>query len=497
MAETSHISSIDVPIGDARRAKRDAEITDALDQNLPSNWRSEEAYNPPSGIVFFVFTLVEDHQLHSDGVRRTDLLLQSIDRHEFIARLRRSGDFQWIFDNYWVQETISISSESPLDQIVNTYLAEISPILTHLIQSEAALPVWQPAGQPAVADDYTKFLQGLHIPMLNGGPDMLLHRLGTFKGDEKDEARVAEIFSFMMQPGNEQHSVLLNTSGAGKTRINFEGLCEFWGMYLTSKVDTHGHGSHDLWRAIDAVQKDPNFRPRLPEFRWKTAHERNMNIAKHRFNEVLYARLLIMDRFCSLAKQTSSNGALLDEHKKCWLLLQVKPSQLASRDIFSELSLKVRGIEDSDSIVARLAELIAQIQEKLSRNLDPNFRLFCVIDEAQVAAETCLNAFRKRPLKVAAQRAKIPPPVRPHLRSDTTTTTEAWLEQANKDTRRPILREILTAWTNTDLNPVRVVVTGTGLSAGFMGEIMTSAVVKENKYRTLNDTGGFTDSTPY
>ncbi|KAK7017622.1 hypothetical protein R3P38DRAFT_3559684 [Favolaschia claudopus] len=487
-----HETIVDVFPLDVQRQKRDADIAYRLEQFMPGNWK-DETFDAEPFMIPYVFGIAKTHQLPSDGLLRTDIP-ETINCNEFIRHVRDSnGNYQWIFDNYWTDDLSRASSthRSSLAEIVNTYLAEISPVLTHLIQSEATLPVWQPAEQTTVADDYTEFLQSLHIPMLNGGPDMLLHRLGTFKSHEKDEARVAEIFSHMMQPGNEQHTVLLNTSGAGKTRINFEGLCESWGVYLTSKVDTHGHGSHDLWHAIDAVQKDPKFRAHLPQVRWKTAHERNMDIARHRFNEVLYARLLIMNRFCFLAKQTNSNGALLEEHKKCWLLLQVKPSQLALRDIFSELSLKIRGIENSKSISARLKKVIAQIREQLSVTLDPDFRLFCVIDEAQVAAETCLNAFRKRPPKVTTQPSEIPPQVRPHLRSDKT----AWHEEAEKDTRRPILREILTAWTHAALNPVRVVVTGTGLSAGFMGEIMTSAVVKDHKYRTLNDTGGFTDST--
>ncbi|KAJ7655412.1 hypothetical protein B0H17DRAFT_956478, partial [Mycena rosella] len=37
-----------------------------------------------------------------------------------------------------------------------------------------------------------------------------------------------------------------NTSGSGKTRLLFEGLCHEWGFYFASKRDSSGLGWYDL-----------------------------------------------------------------------------------------------------------------------------------------------------------------------------------------------------------------------------------------------------------
>ncbi|KAJ7078464.1 hypothetical protein B0H15DRAFT_750453, partial [Mycena belliarum] len=92
-----------------------------------------------------------------------------------------------------------------------------------------------------------------------------------------------------------------NTSGSGKTRLTFEGLSQSWGLYFTSCVDVQGHGSIDLQTSIKEIENHKHFTRDLPSADYDFSHKRNCQIASDRLGKVLYARLVILLKFCKLA----------------------------------------------------------------------------------------------------------------------------------------------------------------------------------------------------
>ncbi|KAJ7906186.1 hypothetical protein B0H13DRAFT_1880861 [Mycena leptocephala] len=320
------------------RTVRDRTLLDLLNVNLMKNWL-EPGFKPTAPFVKMVLGAAEGAANILDGTRRPDIQMTDEVCEEFLVNLRdcyKKEKFQWIYDQYWTDRVI-YSAE--LVKIVSQYCDEIEPRLRTFIKEKAPIESWVP-------DEDTKnssFLEELHIPLLHGGPDMLLHELGSFTQQPALQKRVENIFT------KGRHTlVMLNTSGSGKTRLTLEGLCQFWGLYFTSCVDPQGHGSVDLENAINEIENDKHFTPSLLSTGFEAAQERNRQIAQARFIEVLYARLVIMEIFCRLAKELSSSpGPPPDEYKKYWALLQVKPSLLGGEfvDIFAELSRRIKGTE--------------------------------------------------------------------------------------------------------------------------------------------------------
>ncbi|KAJ7159550.1 hypothetical protein C8R46DRAFT_1286850, partial [Mycena filopes] len=339
---------------------------------------------------------------------------------------------------------------------VDEYCSEIKPLLKAFIQQKAPSESWVPPEE----SPHFEFLKGLDIPLLHGGPDMLLHQLGSFSKQPKHRARVEAIFA---PQGKDRHTLVLNTSGSGKTRLAIEGLCDSWGLYFTSLVDIQGHGSVDLQNTIHAIEKDKRFTPELPATASEPAEKMNRHVARARLTELIYTRLVILELFCQVGQELSQ-GPLPDEYKKYWLLLQLKPGRLAgdSLDIFAELSRRIRGSAEDDTIDDLLEPMMKRIRGIVAshRSSGTSFPLYCVVDEAQSAAGRCTGAFRSA---------------------------------AMPDLIRPILREIVAAW--IQIIGLWLILAGTGMSKEVVMETMASAVVKNDDYTMHYDIGGFDDDT--
>ncbi|KAJ7487281.1 hypothetical protein B0H11DRAFT_2015049 [Mycena galericulata] len=438
-ATTHHLSSAKA---------RDSLISASLSPYL-SIWTGPNSTSGKQS-VGVILTLVEPHARIMDGTRNSDVDLAEIDSQEFLTHVLESHanqDFQWIFDQFWCDRIID---HTELKKIVGQYCAEIEDRLVKFIQEKAPINSWVPDEET----DHWEFLEGLKIPLLHGGPDMLLYDLGSFVCHPDLQARVQNIFSETA----DEHVVVLNTSGSGKTRLTLEGLCQFWGLYFTSCVDIQGHGSTDLQNSIHTIQHDKNFSRNLPDADFVEAHEANMTIARNRFQEVLYARLVILEMFCGIAKKLNS-GNLLDEHKKFWLILQLKPSCLGNQDIFAELSKRIQGIKPN--LLTDLNEVIATRIQELINPGEKAPPMFCIIDEAQSAATECIGAFRS-------------------------------LGQEKQHQPRAILRELVAAWVG--ILGLWLILAGTGMSRSVVEETMASAVLKGDNVRTSIDVGGFDDA---
>ena len=262
-----------------------------------------------------------------------------------------------------------------------------------------------------------------------------------------------------------------------------EGLCENWGFYFTSLVDSSLLGSSDVQNSIQThVPDSPSFRRVLPlssSPAYEVALKTNREIASRIFRQIFLARLMVFNLFAdSMGNHIKENPELddVDPHiyKARWLLLQLQPSFVHPQvwDVFDELSCKLSGASDS-FINTTTKTLLSTIRSNLSLAVQPGnpttvlqlstaetaqTPLFCVLDEAQYAATQHNSSFR----------------------SD------------QNGSYRPILREIVKAWEGQSFGQgVFMVVAGTGISKDVVDQAMASAIMKDSRYRWCSDTGAF------
>lgn len=271
-------------------------------------------------------------------------------------------------------------------------------------------------------------------------------------------------------------SFLVNTSGSGKTRLLLEGLCENWGFYFTSLVDSSLLGSSDVQNSIQShIPHAPKFRQNLPPSNsggYDSALKTNREIAGRTFRQIFLARLIIFNRFAELMSNCRTIGQDSRVFKARWLLLQLQPSFVHAQiwDIFDNLSTKLSSASDSyinsktKAMLGKVRSLCASVDSgsvpttSLSTSDMVQTPLFCVLDEAQYAATQHSSSFR----------------------SD------------HNGYHRPILREIVRAWEGQSCGQgVFMVVAGTGISKDVVDQAMASAIMKDSRYRWCSDTGAF------
>lgn len=259
-------------------------------------------------------------------------------------------------------------------------------------------------------------------------------------------------------------SFLVNTSGSGKTRLLLEGLCENWGFYFTSLIDSSMLGSSDVQNAITTrIPDSPNFHYHLPPAgspAYETSLESNRKVANRIFRQIFLARLLVFHHFAQIMSAHMATTGCTDSHqyKVRWLFLQLQPSIAHPHvwDVFDELSNKLSQASDA-FINSTTMELLTSVRGLCSGSASLD-ALFCVLDEAQYAATQLQTSFR----------------------SD------------HGAAHRPILREIVRAWeSQTSGRGVFMVVAGTGISKDVVDQAMASAIMKDSRYRWCSDTGAF------
>lgn len=278
-----------------------------------------------------------------------------------------------------------------------------------------------------------------------------------------------------------------------------EGLCENWGFYFTSLIDSSLLGSIDIQNSIQTHVPDAKgFRRVLPpagSAGYDNALRVNRDVASRVFRRIFLARLMIFHLFaetmaqgCYLKPSSSTPGDDSSRvYRSRWLFLQLQPRLVDSQvwDIFDELSCKLS--EASDAFVNTTTKsLLCKIRALLCSSRAPGafsdsyalsqpvststststedskqplqLPLFCVLDEAQHAASQHSLSFR----------------------SD------------QNATHRPILREIVKAWEEQSFGQgVFMIVAGTGISKDVVDQAMASAIMKDSRYRWCSDTGAF------
>ena len=252
---------------------------------------------------------------------------------------------------------------------------------------------------------------------------------------------------------------MFETSGAGKTRLLLEGLCDHWGFYISCFTkDKFVSGSHDFETAVTTLQSMSS---------WNQNVGKNRDAAKRVFAMLLYARAFTLDQFLRrLPDQTD-----VREARRRWVLLQAMPPRTldSDRDIFDVLFRSLRDA-DTDTMLSFIEEtpFLLSSQRWDLFPLVEGFRAhyFVIIDEAQEAADHLTEYFR----------------------SDTGVDL------------RPILREFYlilhsSSWARG------IILSGTALSTEIAKNSIGSSAMKQSTRPTgiefFTDTGRFLDNDPF
>ncbi|KAJ7163141.1 hypothetical protein C8R46DRAFT_1281524, partial [Mycena filopes] len=306
-------------------------------------------------------------------------------------------------------------------------------------------------------------LSNLGIPKLHGKPSLLVHQLGEARDPEMIE-RIQNIFK-------EQYRVfLVNTSGSGKTRQVIEGLCREWGFYFVSTVgdDRLGSGDFETCLRTRLILTD-GFTENLPKDGFVAQLVTNEAIALACFSQVLLARVLIFQAFL---KSITKTRRITADDKRRWVLIQMYPSLLVdtkgtTHDCFNVLAGKLNKVglngPQCDTLIKALLQDISgylKTHDGAGAN-NSSFRLFCVLDEAQFAANCLTGAFRSN---------------------------------KSPDTPRPALRpmiDCLDVFVKSQDVHMGLTVAGTGVDQDIVTMTMNSTIQKDFRFELTSLTGSF------
>jgi hypothetical protein len=238
----------------------------------------------------------------------------------------------------------------------------------------------------------------IEVPNVDISNDLslLLHDVGKFPDEERvrklfiDDTKFVVLYPASMAAGNHTCSFLFNTSGAGKTRLLLEGLCNHWGIYLTCRSGRRfaTFGSSDFQAATSILTNISTWDPTAQNFTDNTA------TADRVFAMLLCARVFVFHQLLTrIPEQTDVRTA-----RRRWVLLQSLPGCYGlGDDIFAEV-LRSLGRADTDIMQAlirnTLEGLIYERGDLFPSDAFSNGPLFLVIDEAQVATNSFKESFR-------------------------------------------------------------------------------------------------------
>ncbi|KAG6836152.1 hypothetical protein H0H93_010881 [Arthromyces matolae] len=259
-------------------------------------------------------------------------------------------------------------------------------------------------------------------------------------------------------------TLLLNTSGAGKTRLILQGLCKQWGFYFTCKRNSDEVGSSDIQSIIrpegclnqQGIIPDLSNAPSVVE-----ALADNEQIANRCFSAAMVSRILVFSCFLRTFKLRGRNMDIL-LLKARWLLLQLDTSLLGTNtqigDVFQELTGILSTIIDRKELT-RLGQRLLHACRQECQMLEPSAAIYCVVDEAQAGVEAWAKSFR---------------------------------DQTMEDSR-PVLRAMLRHW--REAYQMSTVVTGTSINRAHIIEALSSTIGKQSDQQDINDTGSWGDNT--
>ncbi|GAW03908.1 hypothetical protein LENED_005662 [Lentinula edodes] len=246
------------------------------------------------------------------------------------------------------------------------------------VRADREHPIWAPT-RTSTNPNTTDHIRNLALPLGNREdiPLVVLHQLGSFQHDTILRKRLNRIFS------PDHHTFLINTSGSGKTKLLFEGLCLHWGFYFSCAIDSSDLGAGDFVLAIDDLESNRDWTGHLP-FRSSPRYTANLqNNIKTVFrlnSEALLARLLVFKMYL----EACSKEGFRHYHRRRWLESQIFPHTLASSfEPYGKLKREIARAEVDDSVID---EAITRTLEDIQRiwHISPGEFFYVVIDEANI-----------------------------------------------------------------------------------------------------------------
>ncbi|KAE9401229.1 hypothetical protein BT96DRAFT_613106 [Gymnopus androsaceus JB14] len=322
--------------------------------------KHEESLKP--SLELFITGLSVDSSLH--GKLKTIHKTRDVEALErFCVHFQRNS---WRYD---------VQLES-VNEVIHRI--ETAEKIFKVVRGELNHPAWTPRTDSSNAD-ITSHIRNLELTVgINRDvPLLILFRLGSFQDDPILRARLGRIFS----PLN--HTFLLNTSGSGKTRLLFEGLCLHWGFYFTCGLDSSGLGSEDFSSAIDNVKRSRKWSNVIltsADVDYTSSLQNNRQIAYRSFSEALLARLLVFKTYL----EACSQEGFCHKQRQRWLESQILPVLPFNDDPFSMINeLDYDDLDDSvlDKAIENTLEDIQNIWEMPSGEF-----FYIVLDEANVAS---------------------------------------------------------------------------------------------------------------
>ncbi|KAF5364833.1 hypothetical protein D9757_011268 [Collybiopsis confluens] len=265
---------------------------------------------------------------------------------------------------------------------------KVTDLANGKLKRSVYVPEEEERKRTASAAEMTSFIRNLQIPLGDREeiPLVILYKLGRFQNDPLLRERLDGIFS----PSH--HTFLVNTSGSGKTKLLFEGLCQHWGFYFTFAMDGSGLGPNDLAHIPTNLNWTPKWKQYLPpssDPQYASLLQTNLQLVHNAFGGALLARLFVFKLFL----EACSKEGFCHDHRQRWLEAQLLPDDLANLcDPFNMLQLDVRHAEVDGSVID---EAIAQMLEEIQEIWDmPSGEfLYIALDEANVPSREYLRAF--------------------------------------------------------------------------------------------------------
>ncbi|KAJ7512373.1 hypothetical protein B0H11DRAFT_1950889 [Mycena galericulata] len=275
--------------------------------------------------------------------------------------------------------------DSPLLLRPNTlharrFMDDVRSQIKDYVEGCPSFPLWKPRLED---DNFHSRLLDLGLFGSGDEPSLLLEGLGRFHDDPVLRDRLRSIFI------QGKDTFLVNTSGSGKTRLTFEGLCQEWGFYFSAADNASGYAPQELDDIVrNRIPEHPNFTSELflstdsEDFQEKL--KVNRSIAAHHFDAALLARLWMFQVFAEIMHETGPTP----EDKIRWLLFQLRPRIAGAWDGMAHLTHLLLK-DDHPYIKENIAEAIAKVRDIFGGDL----HLFFVLDEAQATTTSLCSAF--------------------------------------------------------------------------------------------------------
>ncbi|KAJ7888087.1 hypothetical protein B0H14DRAFT_3127378 [Mycena olivaceomarginata] len=261
----------------------------------------------------------------------------------------------------------SVFIRKPFPKKAQELLDKLRPSLATYIRDTEPIGPWHSHPQPTDPALLAHMESlGLLSPEINGLPSMILKDLGSFTNDPVLSSRVRNLFV------RGKKTVMVNTSGSGKTRLLLEGLCNNWGLYfLILNPGVRDLGSVDFRGVVEDVARFSNAPASEDSAR---NFESNLSCAEERLGE---ASLHVFLR----PQKNMANSSTF-----AWIIGPQRHFSVVDA-LSSRLRRSMRYPETFDNI----CELMGS-----------DFHLFLVLDEGQAAAtgkDSLPRAFHAEPGK--------------------------------------------------------------------------------------------------